>query len=76
MRALLVDVLNNPERCLTLTLSDWDVLIPQGRVTGLLGTLCLMLEARDLLASVPGDVRRHLESALCTHQKQSENLQY
>ena len=76
MKALLVDVLKDPEQCPKLTLADWDVLIPQGRVTGLLGTLCLMLEARDLLASVPAAVRRHLESALCTHRKQSENLEY
>ena len=76
MSILLTDLLKEPGLCLRLKPADWNVLVPQGRATGLLGTLCALLEEHGLLKSVPGEVRRHLESVLCTHRKQRENLEY
>jgi hypothetical protein len=60
---LLVDALRRPEALASLDLRSWDQLIRQARSANLLGRIYLLLEARDLIGSVPAPARHHLESA-------------
>jgi hypothetical protein len=61
-RSILPEVLGNPDRLKTLTLEDWDVLIPQARATRLMGRLAV--RAEGLPDSVlPAEVRWHLAAA-------------
>jgi len=76
MKIMLPEALRNVEKCRHLSLQDWDILIPQARSCGLLASLALLLQERDMLQEVPYQVRRHLESALCVAKKQSQSLSY
>lgn len=76
MNVLLIEVLQDPGRCVALENRDWDILIPQARATGLLASLGLLLEDRGLLAQVPAEVQRHMQSVVCVHMKQCESLEY
>ncbi|MEM1155699.1 MAG: nucleotidyltransferase family protein, partial [Pseudomonadota bacterium] len=76
IKPLLAEILIAPERVASLSLKDWDVVIPQARNSGLLASLQSVLQTRGLLQQVPGQVARHLESGLCVHQKQKQDLAY
>jgi hypothetical protein len=49
--------------------ADWDVLLRQARVAGLLARLATGLRERGLLDAVPPEPRQHLESALLLVEK-------
>ena len=61
--SLLVKVLREPRGVLTLSESDWDLLVRQARRTQLLARLEAMLSRHGLVDHVPGAVRPHLQSA-------------
>lgn len=74
MNNLLVEVLRNPDRVQTLSLADWDDLIPLARSSKLLATLHRLLERESLLDEVPEKPRVHLYSNLVTHERQVASL--
>lgn len=76
MNPLLVKVLNDPEQSTSLTLKEWDILIPQARVASLLPTLYLLLEENDLLNNIPERPKAHLFSGWVLHNNQAQALKY
>ena len=61
--SLLVEVLREPSRVLTLGELDWDLLVRQARRTQLLARLDAMLSRLGLVDRIPAAARSHLESA-------------
>ncbi len=59
---LISEVLSNPALVSDLNLADWDVLVRQARRTGLLARLAETLKGSKWEASVPRQVRWHLEA--------------
>lgn len=60
---LLLQILVNPRQALTLTLSDWDLLIRQGRSIDMLARLWVKLRDAGVLDDLPGEPLRHLHWA-------------
>ena len=73
---LLVDVLLNPDSVVELTLSDWDVLIPQAKVTGLVASLYHRIMRCEILHKVPERPRAQLYSTWLVHLKQKQSVGY
>ena len=73
---LLTDVLLSPERVSELSPSDWDILIPQSRASGLMAALYAQIERAGLLSSVPARPLVHLRSVWLVHEKQRQTLSY
>jgi len=73
---LLTPALRAPESVLSLSLPEWDRLIPQARQTGLLARLCFILKARDLLSSCPDQPLAHLESAWVVAEKHAAQVRW
>ncbi len=63
MSPLIVSVFVTPEKICNLSLSEWDLLIRQGRSTGLLARLGHILENSVGLNHVPEPARKHIQSA-------------
>lgn len=63
MTPLIVLALTAPEQTLNFNLSQWDLLIRQGRRAGLLARLGDILEKKVGLAAVPVAPRQHIQSA-------------
>ncbi len=76
MNSLLVQVLNDPEQASSLTIEQWDVLIPQARIASLLPTLYLLLDEKGLLNRIPERPRAHLFSGWLLHNNQIHALNY
>ena len=76
MNPLLVKVLNDPHQCSQLKLEQWEVLIPQARITSLLSTLYVLFEKKGLLSSIPERPRAHLFSDWVFHNNQVQTLKY
>ncbi|MBA6412717.1 nucleotidyltransferase family protein [Parahaliea sp. F7430] len=77
MRPSVADLLRNPGTAFSLSLSDWDLLVPQLRQTRLLGTLRSLLAAQsDDDRKIPQEVWRHLDAGWLLHQKQRHSLDY
>jgi hypothetical protein len=60
---IILQVLLNPEILLSLSLQEWDRMLPIARHFGVLGSLQTRLAERGLLEQVPSPVRTHLEAA-------------
>ena len=73
---LLTPALRAPESVLSLSLSEWDRLIPQARQTGLLARLCFILKARDLLSGCPDQPLAHLDSAWVVAEKHAAQVRW
>jgi hypothetical protein len=76
VNVLLLKLLAQPNLCKGFSASDWDAVIPQARNTGVLAALGKLLETQELIQDVPAEVRRHLDSVVCVHNKQVEGLTY
>jgi len=61
---MLVQVLVKPQIAATLSLRDWNELLPQARNHVMLGLLAQRLTELELLACLPAPVLPHLEAAL------------
>lgn len=72
----MVQVLINPARVHTLSLSDWDLLIRQGRRASLLARLAVVLAEAELLARVPPGPRAHLAAAEVLAARQAQQVRY
>jgi hypothetical protein len=72
----LIGALTRPESVVDLPLRDWDYLLRQARLCGLLARLDALLEARGLVEGLPEVVRRHLESARVIAAKQVRVVRY
>ncbi|MET0081732.1 MAG: nucleotidyltransferase family protein [Sedimenticola sp.] len=72
-RDLLIHTLIDPQRMARLSLSDWDLLVRQGRSAGLLTYLCDAAERLNILEDLPERPRNHLVSArILTHKHQRD----
>ncbi|MCG5534448.1 nucleotidyltransferase family protein [Ectothiorhodospira mobilis] len=69
---LLVQVLLHPQQMEGLGLPDWDRLIRQARVSGLLIRLAVILKEAGLLDRVPPAPRGHLRAALILQTRQRQ----
>lgn len=69
-RELIVTALLEPERLQQFSMSEWDLLIRQGRATNLLARLAFELTKAERINSVPQQPRLHLNSALQVAQRQ------
>ena len=58
---LILQALREPEALISLSLTDWDLLIRQARRANLLARICISLDERGLLEQVPPKPREHLE---------------
>lgn len=67
---LLVRTLRTPEVAGRFSLAQWDLLVRQGRRTGLLARLADRLQALGLLTDVPRPIRWHFEAAATLARKQ------
>ena len=76
MSCLIVETLKAPDRCLSLTLNQWEDVIQQGRVASLLAALYAELQKNRLLDDIPERPRAHLFSSWVVHEKQIESLRY
>lgn len=61
---LIVQVLLDPGRTLSLDCQQWDLLIRQGRRANLLGKLAVCLAEKNLMEGIPDAPYRHITSAL------------
>ena len=68
--------LSHPDQLPSLSLSDWDMVVRQGRSAQVLGRLASELEYLDLLKDVPAVPRRHLANASLIARRQQEALRY
>lgn len=68
---LITSALLDPERLGTLSPSQWDVLIRQGRRSNLLARLAVVLSRRGAIDAVPSAPRNHLVSALTIARRQA-----
>ena len=60
---LLLNVMREPERMATLSLSDWDKLLVVGRASGLLGRLGAWAQQREILDKIDERPAHHLRDA-------------
>ncbi|BBJ22857.1 hypothetical protein W01_07840 [Candidatus Nitrotoga sp. AM1P] len=58
---LILKALREPKALISLSLTDWDLLIRQARRANLLARICISLDERGLLEQVPPKPREHLE---------------
>ncbi len=58
---LILQALREPKALISLSLTDWDLLIRQARRANLLARICISLDERGLLEQVPPKPREHLE---------------
>ncbi len=73
---LLVGALNRPVTLTELSPSQWDLLIRQGRQADVLGRIAAHCVACDVMASIPPQPRRHLESASNLVVRQHRELRW
>jgi len=73
---LLTPVLRAPESILSLSLPEWDLLIPQARQTGLLARLRFLFRSRGLMGACPDRVRAHLDSAWLVSEKHAAQVRW
>lgn len=76
MSSLLTDLLLCPGRARDLDYTQYGQLIRQGRCTGLLGTVALLLDGEGILSQMPAEVQRHFTSATLVCNKQKADLAY
>lgn len=73
---LLVRMLSAPERCSSLSGTEWDLLIRQARRANLLGKLGDRLRSMGRLEAVPLEPRKHLLSALKMVERQNAAIRW
>ncbi|MCP5371499.1 MAG: nucleotidyltransferase family protein [Hyphomicrobiales bacterium] len=73
---LLTPVLRDPTAIRSLRDADWDLLVRQGRESGLLGRVHHRLAEAGLLDSVPEAPRRHLEAEWSLAEKQWRDVRW
>lgn len=74
---LLLAVMLQPGRAVTLEPLEWDLLVRQARTANLLARLAdLLLSDPDRAARVPDQARAHLQSALCIARRQQQSCQW
>lgn len=67
---LLLEALREPARLATLTLADWDRLLPQARAAGLLARLAVLADDLALTPQLPAAVQPHLTAAHTLAERQ------
>lgn len=67
---LLIEALQEPKRLTTLTLADWDRLLPQARAAGLLARLAVLADDLALTPRLPAAVQPHLTAARTLAERQ------
>ena len=73
---LLVDALNAPARLTGLSMTQWDLLIRQARSADMLARIASQCQAAGLLAQIPPQPRKHLESAANLALRQHRELHW
>ncbi|GGW53322.1 nucleotidyltransferase family protein [Alishewanella tabrizica] len=68
--------LAQPERCLTLSLNNWQQIILLFREAKLLASLAAVLERHNLLVSLPEFAKRHLISSLVYADRQAQQIKF
>ena len=74
--SLLRNVLRNPEAIASLTLTEWDLLIRQGRAADLLGRIAADCDTGSGFADIPVQPRWHIESASNLAKRQLRELEW
>ncbi len=67
---LLIETLREPARLTTLTLADWDLLLPQARAAGLLARLAVLADDLAITPQLPAAVQPHLTAARTLAERQ------
>lgn len=62
-QTLIAQVLRQPDKALSLSPTEWDLLIRQARHADLLAHIYALLDEKGLIASIPAKPLAHLESA-------------
>lgn len=75
-RDLLRNALRNLETRCSLSVTDWDLLIRQGRRAGLLARFAIELDERGLLTTVPPRPRAHLEAERNFAEKHARDVRW
>lgn len=73
---LLVDALMEPVSVTDLSMQQWDLLIRQGRKADMLARIAANCQAAGLMAQIPEQPRRHLESAANLALRQQRELRW
>jgi hypothetical protein len=73
---LLLTVLTDPDRLLTLSLRKWDRLLPLARYAGVLGRFYPQLAEYGMLDSIPAPVLPHLEAASIIAQEHERKIRW
>lgn len=73
---LLIAALNEPATLTGLSLPHWDLLIRQARSADMLARIAAQCQAAGLLAQIPEQPRRHLESAANLALRQHRELRW
>ncbi|TCO76311.1 nucleotidyltransferase domain-containing protein [Chromatocurvus halotolerans] len=72
----LIDALNDPQSVMHLRPLQLSALMSQARQAGLLAALRVHLDRAGVLAPLPADVTRHLDSASLAQTKQARDLRF
>lgn len=72
-RGQLIDLLRSPETVSTVSAFDWNEILLQARENQLTGQLVARLRRANQLASVPVEVRRHLDLEALTSKRRGES---
>jgi hypothetical protein len=72
----LLMLLAAPEKARSLGLADWDAIVRVARTARLLAPLQVRLDAEGVLATVPEQVRLHLDSALTVARYRRQMVQW
>lgn len=73
---LLLDVLRRPATMVALALPEWDLLLQQARVTGVLSRLAVQAESLGHLDQVPEQVHAHLLAARVVAESQERMVRW
>ncbi len=76
LTVLLSELIQVPGRVGELSEADWDVLIPQARISSLLAALKVEFQRAACETQVPPQVMLHLDASWAVYLKQQQNLRY
>jgi hypothetical protein len=76
IRHLLPRLARRPQDLTALTLAQWDIVIRQARVAGILARFAFQLDELGALEQIPGKPRRHLEAARALALKHARDIRW
>lgn len=73
---LVLQAFRQPDSLISLSLSDWDLLLRQARSANLLARLYVVLDERGLLEKIPPQAREHLEWSHATAERHTQAVHW